>query len=78
MAKDPIDSLYAELAELSARVSKEPDVEPLMQQKMERLRQLQTKEAATMTTWFEAQRSLRPGSGYEAIKLAEELIADEG
>jgi hypothetical protein len=69
-----IEGLYAELCQLMSRPETDVDLE--IEQRLERLRTLQQKEAAVMRQRYEARSRLKPGTGWQALSEARKLLSE--
>jgi antitoxin component of MazEF toxin-antitoxin module len=74
---DEIGSLYSEIRDLLERSDRENGLGEEIQSRYRRLRQLQTQEADAVQARFEAGRNLKPGRGWEALRKAHEILANE-
>ena len=72
-AEPEIDQLYRELRQLRDRSSGDPHSEAIQLQ-MERLRDLQQREALELRQRLEASLSLKSGAGYKALQEAQRLL----
>jgi hypothetical protein len=70
-----ISALYAELHQLMARREAEPHLAEQIRDRLAELRKLQEEEADEMRQRFEANASLKPGEGWQALREARELLA---
>lgn len=72
-AEPEIDQLYRELRQLMDRPAEDPQPEAI-RRRMERLRDLQQREALALRQRLEASLSLKPGAGYKALQEAKRLL----
>jgi hypothetical protein len=70
-----INALYREARRLIPLAAKDPEAEARYQATMQRLRELQQREAEKWVARFRSQCHLQPGEGYAALQRADELIA---
>jgi hypothetical protein len=70
-----INALYREARRLIPLAAKDPEAEARYQATMQRLRELQQREAEKWVARFRSQCHLQPGEGYVALQRADELIA---
>jgi serine/threonine protein kinase len=70
-----IDELYGELRQLMARAAgEEAGVGPEIEDRLARLRRLQSEEAGLMRQRFESRLHLAPGAGLSALQTAKRLL----
>jgi hypothetical protein len=70
-----INALYREARRLIPLAATDPEAEARYQATMQRLRELQQREAEKWVARFRSQCHLQPGEGYAALQRADELIA---
>ncbi len=69
-----IDRLYSELRQLMSQPELGSRAE--IERRLASLRTLQQEEAAAMRQRYEARSSLKPGTGWQALSRAQELLAE--
>jgi hypothetical protein len=70
-----INALYREARRLIPLAATDPEAEARYQATMQRLRELQQREAEKWVARFRSQCHLQPGEGYAALQRADALIA---
>lgn len=71
-----IDGLYREIRELQGKVARDPSLEEAIQEKLSRLRQLQSEEATELRRRFKARLPFASGSGRQLVEKARRLLGD--
>ncbi len=72
-----IDTLYAEVQVLMTQTEDESSARPVIRERLDELRELQQAEADAMRRRFEARLFLPPGEGYEGLRNARRLLAED-